>query len=113
MKLIYVAGKFSDKTRADVEANILAAELVGVEVARAGFWPVIPHANTAHPEFESVQPYQFWIAATLELLRRCDAIVMVPGWQDSSGARGELSEALRLGKPAFMSVADLEGWYCG
>ena len=69
--------------------------------------PLIPHANTAHPEFERVQPYPFWIAGTLELLRRADAVLTISGWETSNGARGEVEEALRLGKPVFHELADL------
>lgn len=76
--LVYVAGPFSAPTRAGVEANIARAVAVGLEVAKLGFMPVIPHANTAHPEFEKIQPYPFWISGTTEMLRRCDAMVMVP-----------------------------------
>ncbi len=110
MKLIYVAGKFSGAIRADVERNIAAAEQLGIEVARIGAMPVIPHANTAHPEFERVQPYQFWIEGTAELLRRCDALLTVDNWQASSGARGEVEIAKAEGLPVFHALNELRTW---
>ncbi len=110
MILAYVAGKFSGPTREAVEANIRAAEAVGIELARAGFVPVVPHANTSAPAYEEMQPYPFWIAATLELMRRCDIVVCVDNWQDSSGAKGEVAEQRRLGKPVFLSVEDAVRW---
>lgn len=79
MILVYVAGPFSAKTRE------------GVEVAKLGAYPVIPHANTADPRFEHVQPYQFWIEATMAMLRPCRVLITVPGWEASSGARGEVA----------------------
>ena len=45
--------------------------------------------------------YAYWIASTLEVLRRCDAIFLVPGWGGSKGSVGEYEEALRLKIPAF------------
>ncbi len=110
LPLVYVAGPFSGKTRADVEANIRRAEQLGLGVARLGAVPWIPHANTQLPEFEHVQPYQFWIAATLEQLRRCDAIIMTEDWQISSGARGEHADAIARGQPVFYSLAALGEW---
>lgn len=107
MRIVYVAGKFTAPTRAGVEANIAAAERVGLEVAHLGCMPLIPHTNTAHPGFELAQPYQFWIDGTLELLRRCDALITVSGWESSNGAKGEVVEAQRLGKPVFHSIAEL------
>ncbi len=112
LKLIYIAGKFSGPTRADVENNIMAAVRVGIEVARAGGMPVIPHANTAHPEFETVQPYEFWIEGATALLRKCDAVMLVSGWTESSGARSEEQEAKRLGLPVFLpgEIGYLRQW---
>lgn len=108
MKLVYVSGRFTATDRAGVQRNIAEAVAVGLDVARVGAMPVIPHANTAHPNFESLQPYTFWIEGTLELLRRCDGIIMVPGWEASKGACGELAEAQRLGLAVFMRVEELE-----
>ena len=70
--------------------------------------PVIPHANTADARFEQAQPYQFWIAGAMALLRACDACVMIPGWQSSSGARGERAEMLRLMRPVFEAETEWE-----
>lgn len=48
---------------------------------------------TAH--FESLLAdrdpgYQYWISVSLEILRRCDAIFLMPEWNKSKGARVEL-----------------------
>lgn len=110
MILVYVSGPFTAPTRAGVEANIARAEALAVEVARLGACPICPHANTSHPSFESVQPYQFWIDATLEMMRRCDAVVFTPDWRTSRGAVGEHAEAVRLGMPVFETVEELAEW---
>lgn len=110
MKLVYVAGPFSAPTRAGVDENIRKAERYGLAVAARGAMPVVPHANTAHPSFEHVRPYEFWIDGTLELLRRCDAVLMVEGWESSRGATAERTEALRLGLPVFEKGQELGEW---
>jgi hypothetical protein len=107
MRVIYVAGRFTGMDRACVQRNIAEAVAVGLDVARVGAVPLIPHSNTQHPNFESLQPYEWWIEATKELLRRCDGIIMVPGWEASKGACGELAEAQRLGLAVFMSIEEL------
>lgn len=101
--VVYVAGKFSGPTRADVEANIAAAVALGVEVARAGHNPIIPHANTGAPEFCEVQGYEWWCAATMELLRRSDGVCLVGNWLDSPGAREEARYALWCWKPVWIN----------
>lgn len=108
MRLAYVAGPFSAPDRKGVEANIAAAVDVGLRVVALGYLPVIPHSMTGDARFSELQPYTFWIEGTLELLKRCDLCVMVPGWEHSSGARGERIWAIENGMPVYDSVTDLE-----
>lgn len=108
--LVYVAGPFSSSTRDGVEANIRAAEDVGIEVARIGACPVIPHANTSRPEFEQLQPYEFWIEATRLLMIRCDAVLMMQNWEKSTGATDERALALELKMPVFYTIEELKLW---
>lgn len=114
--LVYVAGPFTGKgetradQRADTEIKIKRAEQLGLKVCRLGAYPVIPHCNTSHPEFEDVQPYQFWIDGTGELLLRRDAVIFTDDWQTSSGARGEERLAAEHGIPRFYQLSDLACW---
>ena len=66
-------------------------------VAEAGAAPLCPH--TMFRYFDGTLNDDFWLKATLELLRRCDAIVMLPTWRSSSGARGEHGDALSRNLP--------------
>src|SRR5262245_31906922 len=111
--LVYVVGPFSAPTRAGVEANIDRAERVGLELARLGYFPIIPHTNTRHPEFSKAQEYGFWVAGYLKVLAACRAVVMVPGWQVSEGASKEYAEAARIGIRVFETVSELEAWARG
>lgn len=113
MKLFYVAGPFSAPDRSGVDQNIGRAEAVGLALAREGLFPVVPHANSSDPGYEYLQPYQFWIDGTMELLKRCDAVVTVPGWENSKGAVGEVEEALRRGMPVFHKIAHAVEWERG
>jgi hypothetical protein len=108
--LVYVAGPFSGADRGAVEANIRRAALRGVEVAKLGACPIVPHSNTSLPEYEHVQPYSFWISATLEMMRRCDALLTVDGWELSSGARGEVNAMNDMDKPVFHDLEALASW---
>lgn len=105
MRVVYVAGPFRGPDAWAIKCNIHRAEIVGSAVARAGHMPLIPHANTAN--FHGFGDDQFWIEGTLELLRRCDAVVLVHGWENSVGTLGEIAEARKLGIPVFEDVGDL------
>ncbi len=100
----YIAGPYRGPNRHAIELNIQAARAVGLLCCRKGWSPVIPHANTGH--LDAADPTigdEFWLASTMELLRRCDAVVLVPGWQKSQGTRDEIIEAEKRGIPVFRS----------
>jgi hypothetical protein len=100
MKVVYLAGPFRGKTPYDIETNVRRIEDVGLQVAKTGAVPLMPH--TQYRFFQDSLPDEFWIEATKELLRRADCILMCPGWQDSTGSRGEHALALEMGMHVFI-----------
>jgi nucleoside 2-deoxyribosyltransferase len=100
--VVYVAGPYRAPNRAGVELNIQAARHVGKLCCVKGWSPIIPHANTGHLD-ETLPGLQdeFWLESTMELLRRADAVVLVPGWEMSSGTRAEIAEATLRGIPVY------------
>lgn len=105
--LIYIAGPYRAPTAWGRERNIHEARRFGVMVARAGGYPVIPHSNTAH--FDGEAPDELWLAGTLELMWRCDAVLLMPRWEESIGARTERAEALRLALPVVSTTGEGAG----
>jgi hypothetical protein len=104
VKLLYTAGPYrSTQGPYGVTQNILAAREVAVELWRMGFAVICPHLNTAHLDGCVDTPYEesCWIEGDLEMVRRCDAVVLLPGWEGSAGALGELEEAKKNGIPTF------------
>lgn len=99
MKVIYIAGKYRGPNAWAVEQNIRAAEVVAARVWAMGLVALCPHANSRH--MEGVASDEHFLAGTLELMRRCDAVLCVPNWHDSEGAKAELREAHRLNLPIF------------
>jgi hypothetical protein len=93
--LIYVAGPYRARTAWRREVNIHRARAAGVLVAKAGGYPVIPHSNTAH--FDDEADDSLWLAGSLELMRRCDGMLVVDTFDDeggeSLGTRREIEEA--------------------
>jgi len=111
MKIVYIAGPYRAKTAWEIEKNIQRARFRGAEVAAMGAMPIIPHTNTAH--FDGIQDDLFWIDGTLELMRRCDAVLLCGQWLASVGTMGEIEEAKRLGIPVFRSTKGLTDWLRG
>lgn len=105
MRLIYIAGPFRADNAWEVEQNIRRAEGIALRVWRAGFAALCPHTNTRF--FQGAAEDKVWLEGDLEMLRRCDAMVLVPNWESSSGTRAEVEFAAVYGIPAFSCVDDL------
>lgn len=108
MKVVYVAGPFRGPDHWAIAQNIRRAEVLALEVWRLGAAAICPHANTAH--FQNAAPDELWLEGDLEMLRRCDAIIMTPDWNRSSGATAEHAEATRCSIPIFYSAEALGEW---
>lgn len=66
-----------------------------------------PHTNMRF--FQNAAPDEVWLDGDLELLKRCDAVLMTDNWKQSSGARAEHDFALSLGLRIFYSLTELTG----
>lgn len=108
IRIVYVAGRFSAPDQWQRARNVRAAENLAFAVAQAGAMPLNPLNNTHN--FFGTLTEEFWYAGTLELLRRCDAMILVPGWEDSKGVKAEVEEARKRGMPIFERVEELKAW---
>jgi hypothetical protein len=106
MKLAYVAGPYRAPTMHQIVDNIRAAEAVAIALWQMGFAVVCPHTNTAC--FDGTAPDQVWLEGDLEILRRCDLLVTVSGWERSEGATIEVREANSALKPVYHWPEDEE-----
>jgi hypothetical protein len=91
--IAYLSGKYTG----DVDANIAKAREAAIELWERGYTVVCPHLNTAHFEQDCKIPYERYIEGDLEILSRCDLIVMLPNYEESKGAIGELEFARQRG----------------
>jgi len=105
MKVIYVAGKYSAISEWDLEENIHHAATIARRLWLQGWATICPHMNTAHfggyRQNGSDAFKNMWREGDLELVRRCDAIYMLEGWEQSEGAKQELELAKELNLDVF------------
>lgn len=104
MIAIYVAGPFRGAHAWAIEKNVRRAEEVAYLIWATGHVAICPHTNTRF--FDGSLPDRIFLDGTLEMMRRCDGVIVLPNYKRSQGTLGEIAEAERLGMP----VAYLEGF---
>ena len=111
--LIYIAGKYSG----DVNANIAEARKWAIKLWEAGHAVICPHLNTAHMEIDCKATYEDFLRGDFVMIARCDAVFMLPGWEQSDGAKQEHKHAWTNGIPVIYSdltdVEDIEKYVKG
>lgn len=105
---VYVAGPFRASDHYAIEKNIRKAEQLNWEVWAAGMTGLCPHANTRF--YQGSLPDDVWLRGDLTLLRNSTAVLLVPGWENSSGTRAEIQDAMLHNIPIFNSLAELKEW---
>jgi len=117
IKVIYIAGKYTGKTHGpesyiEIERNILVAREWAIKVmSLGGCIALTPHLNSAHMECDfNRMGNDFWYEADIEMMKRCDAVFLLPNWKDSTGAIKEEKVAREVGLPVFDNLPELEAW---
>jgi hypothetical protein len=113
MRIVYIAGRYSGNTLAEVERNIDEARKVALMLAQRRIPFLCTILQTAH--FDSLlgggdPGYEYWIDVSLDVVKRCDAVFLVPAWQQSNGARREVQFAREHGMPVFEDIEVLTDW---
>jgi len=108
MKVVYTAGPYNAPTHWGIEQNIQRARVAAAQVWALGAACICPHAMTAH--MSGCCPEENFYEGDLEIVRRCDALLMIEGWENSTGAKREKDEADAKGIPVFFSLATLKLW---
>ncbi len=107
--LVYISGPYTADTALGIHENIEVAHRTSVNLWNAGFGCVTPHLNTTHFEhFCPDVPHAAWLEADLRMLEGCDAILMLPGWEQSKGAVMERDRAYELRLGVYEWASDLE-----
>ena len=105
MKVAYVAGPYRAENNWLLEQNVRAAEEMGLKLATRGLASIVPHTMSRY--FHGTLTETYWLAATQELVKRCDIMLVLPGWENSSGTLAEIALAKTIQMPVFYDLEKL------
>jgi len=115
--MVFIAGPLTTgwdgKDRKFIEQKVKEAEKYQIALINAGVGCFCAHTHTSfHHEKGSKAPDQFYYDLDLTFLRRvADAVLAMPGWEKSRGAKNEVGWAKVNNLPIFypQSPDDLSG----
>lgn len=111
---VYVAGPMTPRGEGNHAIEFLTNLRKGIEVCLTliehGFAPFSPFLD-----------FLYWIAGgqlteeqvkkiSATFLRVCDCVLLLDGWEQSSGCRNELKIASEVGLPAFDTIEEVVAW---
>ena len=105
MKLVYLAGPITAPSVDEQWENIMRARTVTKGLLQMGLAVHCPHLNTMLMDGACAR--QTFLDADLEILRRCDGLVVMQDWEGSHGTWGEIAYAKDRGIPIFFVTRDL------
>jgi len=108
---IYCAGAYSASNILDVFENMRKGIRLSTEAFLAGYFVFCPfidyHFALQLRDGERLTIGDFY-KYSLAWLEVSDAILLVPGWEDSVGTKAEIVKAGELGIPIFNSLEELK-----
>jgi hypothetical protein len=95
-KLVYLAAPYSDPDQFVIEQRMHTVCDIDAQLIAAGIYTVTPLSKHFILGYRDLPGnWAYWGDYCRSLLPRCDAMVLIPlpGWESSSGVRGELDIA--------------------
>ena len=107
MKLVYIAGPYRASDPWFIEQNIRKAEELCLAVWKRGHVGICVHSMCRF--MYNSAPDEVWIKGDLELLHRCDSMLLVEGWENSEGTLGEIEYCKEHGIPFYTDLQECIG----
>ena len=90
MEVAYIAGSYRAPTVYGIKQNIQKAEDVTVKYLKKGYIVFCPHKAWGFLDGSlSDTDGERWLVFGIEMLKRCDVIIMMRDWRSSEGACAE------------------------
>ena len=110
MKKVYIAGKYDGPNVIEVLRNIRNGIAEAAELMGLGFAPYCPFIDfQIGLANDTPIPKKTYQDVSMAFVSACDAMLMLPGWEESAGAMREKALAESMGIPIYYSISELCG----
>lgn len=92
-----------------VFTNCIAAHLVARRLWKSGLVVISPASNTMFMDGADIESNTYYYG-DLEIVKRCDAVFLNKGWEDSKGCNLERNFAIENNIPVFTDETELLRW---
>lgn len=97
---VYIAGPYTAGTDAEVMSNVRAAISMADTLRSAGFQVYVPHLSHFW-HIRLGREYEDWLDQGFFWLGKCNVVLLLPGWENSKGAKLEYERARSLSMPIY------------
>lgn len=105
---IYVAGKYSDSNIIEVLNNIREGIKMSAKVLKMGHVPFSPWLDYQFQFYEPELKVEDYYNYSLTWLKCCDAMLVLPNYENSKGTLKEIEVAKENNIPIYYSLEDLK-----
>jgi hypothetical protein len=107
MQLIYVAGKLNGDA-CEYISNVTRMIKYAEDVRKLGCCVAVPCNDLVHGLIIGTHQYKDYFDNNVEILKRCDAMALTPGWITSEGTKKEIEIANYHDIPVLKNLAEVE-----
>src|SRR3989344_4174602 len=124
MKIVFIAGTLTSGAPTEqpmrgeyIAGNVLKAEAYQIALANAGIGSFCTHTHTLNHHKKGIRaPEEYYYKLDMEFLKRAaDAVLAMPDWDKSKGAKDEVAWAVQNKLPVFYpkfpeDIDDIVNW---
>lgn len=109
MKMIYISGPMKNMT----DGNLEAFDKAEKQLKELGYDVLNPHAiseivNLRFFEMGKIPTYEDYLREDIiQMLSKCDKVLVLPGWRNSKGSKLEIANALACGLDVIFDISDV------